>query len=209
MSDTPPRLNMSISDEKTGMDSPGGRSEDTHSSYTHTQKLDTIVDEKLTLSQDRISTEIASSPSSSQPINRDVEAAKPRGPAAPGGPEENDLYKPKSLKFWLIILSAVLSMYLVALDRTIIATAIPTITDDFKSLGSIGWYGSAYMLTTAAFQLVWGRIYRFYDLRAAFLSSIVVFEVGSAICGSAPNSPVFIVGTFITHDSKTKRNKTD
>ena len=98
--------------------------------------------------------------------------------------QSEDLYRPKTLKFWLVMFSTFTSMLLVALDRTILATAIPRITDEFKSLGDIGWYGSAYMLTTAAFQLLFGRIYSLYDLKRTFLISIVVFEVGSAICGA-------------------------
>lgn len=62
----------------------------------------------------------------------------PPGPPGPGGP--NNLYQPKTLKFWLILVSNFLAMFLVALDRTIVATAIPQITDDFHSLGDIGWY---------------------------------------------------------------------
>ena len=86
--------------------------------------------------------------------------AKPRGPTS-----IPDLYKPKTLKFWLILLSNFLALFLVALDRTIISTAVPRITDDFKSLGDIGWYGSAYMLTTSASQLIYGRVYKFYDMK--------------------------------------------
>lgn len=111
--------------------------------------------------------------------------------------DAEDLYKPKTVKFWLVILSAIVSMFLVALDRTILATAIPRITDDFNSLGDIGWYSSGYMLTTAACQLLFGRIYRFYDLRWTFLACIAVFEIGSAICGAAPSSPVFIFGRAV------------
>lgn len=90
-----------------------------------------------------------------------------------------------------------LATFLVALDRTIIATAIPRITDQFHSLNDIGWYGSAYMLTGCAFQLFLGRLYTFYSAKSIFLCCIVVFEVGSAICGAAPSSPVFIVGRAI------------
>ena len=111
--------------------------------------------------------------------------------------DSEDLYKPKTIKFWLVILSAIVSMFLVALDRTILATAIPRITDNFNSLGDIGWYSSGYMLTTAACQLLFGRIYRFYDLRWTFLACIAIFEIGSAICGAAPNSPVFIFGRAV------------
>ncbi|KAF5243652.1 hypothetical protein FAUST_2735 [Fusarium austroamericanum] len=123
-----------------------------------------------------------------------TEIATP-GPAFDQEALEN--YKPKTLKFWLIIVSVFAAMLLVALDRTIIATAIPQITNDFKSLGDIGWYGSAYMLTTAAFQLIFGRIYRFYDLKKTFLTCILTFEIGSAICGAAPNSVAFIIGRAI------------
>ncbi|KAJ5659856.1 hypothetical protein N7507_006307 [Penicillium longicatenatum] len=90
-----------------------------------------------------------------------------------------------------------LSLLLVALDRTIIATAIPRITDEFHSLGDIGWYGSAYMLASASAQLLFGRIYKFYDMKWVFLSSVVVFEIGSAVCGAAPTSNAFIAGRAI------------
>ncbi|KAJ4012845.1 hypothetical protein NW752_006116 [Fusarium irregulare] len=140
-------------------------------------------------------------PESSQNVQQPSSSTpKPESPA-PQGPvvdqEALENYKPKTLKFWLIIVSVFSAMLLVALDRTIIATAIPEITNDFQSLGDIGWYGSAYMLTTAAFQLIFGRIYRFYDLRKTFLACILTFEIGSAICGAAPNSVAFIVGRAI------------
>jgi MFS family permease len=90
-------------------------------------------------------------------------ASKPAPAAPPGG--GNDLFQPKSVKFWSILLCNFLALFLVALDRTIIATAVPRITDEFKSLGDIGWYGSAYMLTTSCSQLIFGRIYKFYDMK--------------------------------------------
>ncbi|KAL8382690.1 hypothetical protein RB595_006464 [Gaeumannomyces hyphopodioides] len=117
--------------------------------------------------------------------------------AAAGGPPGSDLYDPKSFKFWTIMFCNFLALFLVALDRTILATAIPRITDEFKSLGDVGWYASAYMLTTAASQLLFGRVYKFYPTKWIFLVCIIVFEAGSAICGSAPNSVVFIVGRAI------------
>ena len=49
---------------------------------------------------------------------------------------------PKGLKLATLLLSIYLSIFLVALDRTIIATAIPQITDHFQSFDDIGWVGS-------------------------------------------------------------------
>ena len=82
-------------------------------------------------------------------------------------------------------------------DRTIIATAIPRITDEFNSIQDIGWYGSAYMLTAACFNPITGRVYQLYSTKWVFLLSIVIFEAGSALCGAAPNSIAFIIGRAI------------
>ncbi|KAH7328032.1 major facilitator superfamily domain-containing protein [Stachybotrys elegans] len=145
------------------------------------------------------------SPASAPPVQcqpqSDASLEPPTQSPTTHGPPQNgsaDNYKPRTLKFWLIILSSFMSLFLVAIDRTILSTAIPNITDDFGSLGDIGWYGSAYMLTTAAFQLLFGRIFRFYDLRWTFLVCIAIFEVGSLLCGVAPNSISFIVGRAVS-----------
>ncbi|CAM1511273.1 Fc.00g087860.m01.CDS01 [Cosmosporella sp. VM-42] len=172
---------MASSDTQTHV---GGDSRPT--SKTEERKIG--QDEKLDISS-------AAPEQTSPDTEPDVEKPEPQGPGNNKEAEEN--YKPKTFKFWSIILSAIISMFLVALDRTILSTAIPAITNDFNSLGDIGWYGSSYMLTTAAFQLVFGRIYRFYDLRNVFLVCIFVFETGSAVCGSAPNSTAFIIGRAI------------
>jgi MFS family permease len=82
-------------------------------------------------------------------------------------------------------------------DKTILATAVPRITDAFNSLSDIGWYGSSYMLTLCAFQLLWGRIYTFWSPKPVFLAAILIFEIGSAVCGAAPSSVAFIVGRSI------------
>lgn len=87
--------------------------------------------------------------------------------------------------------------FLVALDRTIVGTAIPKITDEFHSLGDVGWYASAYLLTLCGFQLLFGRIFTFFNVKIMYLTVIFIFEIGSAICGAAPNSPVFIFGRAI------------
>lgn len=53
------------------------------------------------------------------------------------------------------------------------------------------------MLTLCAFQMLWGRIHTFYPAKPTFIAAVAVFEVGSALCGAAPSSPVLIVGRAI------------
>jgi MFS family permease len=80
----------------------------------------------------------------------------------------------------------------------IIATAIPRITDDFKSLGNVGWYGSAYLLFVSGFQLFFGRLYSFLSMKWLFIACVLVFEIGSLTSAAAPNSSVFIAGRAIS-----------
>merc|ERR1712000_244530 len=104
---------------------------------------------------------------------------------------------PKGLKLASILLSIYLSVFLVALDRTIIATALPKITDEFNSFGDIGWYNAGFLLPTTALQLFFGRLYTFYSPKWIFMSLVVIFEIGSAVCGAAPNSVGFIWGRAV------------
>ncbi len=123
-----------------------------------------------------------------------------------GGPEEqnrdtflgeNSPEYPTHLKLIIIIVGLCLAVFLVAIDNTIIATAIPKITDDFKALDDIGWYGSAYLLTTCACQLLFGKFYTFFSIKLVFLLAISIFELGSLICGVAPSSTALIVGRAV------------
>ncbi|KAE8400802.1 major facilitator superfamily domain-containing protein [Aspergillus pseudonomiae] len=101
------------------------------------------------------------------------------------------------MKLYLIVLSLLLAVFCVALDNTILSVAIPRITDEFHRLNDIGWYASAYLLTTCAFQLLYGKLYALFSTKWVFLVALFIFEVGSLICGVAPSSVVLIVGRAI------------
>ena len=100
-------------------------------------------------------------------------------------------------KLFITLTALCFAVFLVALDNTIIATAIPRITDQFKALNDVGWYGSAYLLTTCAFQLLFGKFYTFFSIKWVFLTGIAIFEIGSLICGVSPNSTALIVGRAV------------
>ncbi|CAG8401213.1 unnamed protein product [Penicillium salamii] len=109
----------------------------------------------------------------------------------------DDKRHPSAAKLTFIILALCLAVFCMALDNTIIATAIPHITDQFHALDDVGWYGSAYLLTTCSMQLVFGKLYTFYPVKWVFLSALVIFELGSLVCGITPNSLGLILGRAI------------
>ncbi|KAL2161420.1 hypothetical protein VTH06DRAFT_7981 [Thermothelomyces fergusii] len=96
-----------------------------------------------------------------------------------------------------LLAGLMLAQFLISIDRTIISTAIPYITHEFQSTPDIGWYGSAYMLTACAFQPIFGRIFTLFSVKKAYLAAMFLFELGSLLCGIAPNSAVLIVGRAI------------
>lgn len=61
----------------------------------------------------------------------------------------------------------------------------------------MGWYGSAYLLTTCAFQLLFGKFYTFLPIKWVYLTALGIFELGSFICGIAPNSVALICGRAV------------
>ncbi|KAL8890820.1 MAG: hypothetical protein Q9215_002046 [Flavoplaca cf. flavocitrina] len=81
---------------------------------------------------------------------------------------------------------------------TIVATAIPRITDEFHSLDQVGWYASAFLMTLASFQSSWGKAYKYLPLKWSFLASVLIFEIGSLICAIAENSTTLIAGRAVT-----------
>ncbi|KAI0517279.1 major facilitator superfamily domain-containing protein [Xylaria bambusicola] len=123
---------------------------------------------------------------------RSSEETKPQVVQPPSTPSY-----PTGFSFGIILFALFISLFCVALDSTIIATAIPRITDEFHALQDVGWYGSSYLLTKCAFQLPFGKTFRFFSLKWTFLAALLIFEVGSLICGVAKSSAVLIVGRTI------------
>ncbi|MFC7221399.1 MFS transporter [Streptomyces polyrhachis] len=127
-------------------------------------------------------------------------------PAAPGGearstdprtdpaasprtdPSGDPLSDPATHRSTLISIAALLSgMLLAALDQTIVSTALPTIVSDLGGLEHLSWVVTAYMLAATAATPLWGKLGDQYGRKKLFQSSIVIFLIGSALCGMAQN----------------------
>ena len=93
----------------------------------------------------------------------------------PGHSSDSKEY-PTGWKLFIVIVSLCLGTLLVAIDNTILAVAIPTITSTFGSLSDVGWYGSAYLLTVTALQPTFGNLYKYFHVKVTYLASIIIFE---------------------------------
>lgn len=109
---------------------------------------------------------------------------------------ENISY-PDGIKLWMSIISLLLTATFIGLDMTIVAVAIPSLTNQYKTIQDIGWYSSAYMLINSSFTFFWSKIYTVFDVKRVFLVSICFFQLGSLLCTVAPVSGIFILGRAI------------
>ncbi|WBP91766.1 MDR family MFS transporter [Kitasatospora cathayae] len=76
-------------------------------------------------------------------------------------------------------------MLLAALDQTIVSTALPTIVSDLGGLEHLSWVVTAYLLASTAATPLWGKLGDMYGRKRFFQASIVIFLIGSVLCGLA------------------------
>ena len=101
------------------------------------------------------------------------------------------------LKLALVMSTVTMAAFLILLDSAIIATAIPKITTDFRSIPDIGWYASAYLLANCSLQPLSGKLYTHFSSKYTFLTFLAVFELGSLLCGVSRSSDMLIVGRAV------------
>jgi EmrB/QacA subfamily drug resistance transporter len=87
----------------------------------------------------------------------------------------------------VIIGALMMAMLLAALDQTIVSTALPVIAADLHSLSKYSWVATAYLLTSAIVTPIYGKLGDMFGRKKIFLSSIVIFLIGSMLCGLSQN----------------------
>ncbi|MDI3388896.1 MDR family MFS transporter [Streptomyces sp. B-S-A8] len=85
----------------------------------------------------------------------------------------------------VVLLALMIAMLLAMLDNMIIGTAMPTIVGELGGLEHLSWVVTAYTLATAASTPIWGKLGDMYGRKGTFLTSIVIFLIGSALSGMA------------------------
>jgi EmrB/QacA subfamily drug resistance transporter len=96
-----------------------------------------------------------------------------------------------------VLVALMLSTALVALDSTIIATAVPSIVRDVGGFTAFPWLFSSYLLTQAVTVPLYGRFADVIGRRPVLLLGIGLFLLGSVLCGVAPTMPVLIAARAV------------
>ena len=93
----------------------------------------------------------------------------------------------------IVIGALLLVMLLAALDQTIVATALPTIVGEFGGINHISWVVTAYLLAQTVVTPLYGKLGDLYGRKVILQVAVVVFLVGSILCGLSQNLPQLIV----------------
>lgn len=83
------------------------------------------------------------------------------------------------------------------LDTTIAADVQGPVYQTLGEIQNLPWIGLGFPMAAVSTILLFGRAYGLFNIKFLLLSSIAVFEIGSAICGAAPNSNALIVGRVV------------
>lgn len=98
---------------------------------------------------------------------------------------------------WLLLFGLFLVVLIVTLDISIIAVAIPRITDEFHTIKDIALYASAFLICQCTLLPLAGRTYTYFSFKVCFVGFLLLFEVGSVICGAASSSGMLVAGRAI------------
>lgn len=129
----------------------------------------------------------------------DPEKEGSNGQDVPQAPQAQDEPRPRrsKLKIALIMFSLGISVLLVALDITIVTTALPTIAERFHSASGYTWVGSAYLISTSASTPIWGKVSDIFGRKPILLVTNAIFFVGSLLAGVSVNMDMLIAARVI------------
>ncbi|KAL5508718.1 hypothetical protein ACEPAG_4803 [Sanghuangporus baumii] len=102
----------------------------------------------------------------------------------------------KGTNFWLSLLSIMIATFLAALDTSAVSTALPIIIEHFDGREFV-WIGSAYTLAGVAFLPLSGHLANIFGRKLILLVALVLFAIGSALCGASQNMGMLISGRIV------------
>ena len=92
----------------------------------------------------------------------------------------------------LIFGALLLVLFIASLDQTIVSTALPTIVGDLGGLQHLSWVVTAYLLASTVVGPLYGKLGDLYGRKQVLQVALVIFLIGSALCGLAQNMPQLI-----------------
>ncbi|KAF3010362.1 hypothetical protein E8E14_009434 [Neopestalotiopsis sp. 37M] len=97
----------------------------------------------------------------------------------------------------LVVVSILSSIFLYAMDNTVVADITPTAANTFGDIVNLPWLSVGFLVGGTAVVLPFGKLYSLFDAKWLYIFSSIIFNAGSALCGAAPNMDALIVGRVL------------
>lgn len=111
--------------------------------------------------------------------------------------EEVRIRKPIKTNRSVVLASVLLAIFIAAIEGTIVATAIPSIVGDLGGFSLFSWVFSSFLLAQAVTIPIYGKLADLYGRKPVFTFGIIVFLIGSVLCGYAKTMNMLIVFRLI------------
>lgn len=117
---------------------------------------------------------------------------------APGSSwKDNETHVLPKNRLGIVFFGLCACVFLAAIDQTIVATALPTIVGQLGGGEQYSWVGSAYLLAAASISPLYGKLSDLIGRKPILYSSIVIFLIGSALCGAAHSMTWLIISRAV------------
>ena len=103
----------------------------------------------------------------------------------------------KETKRTLVFISILIGMFMSAIEGTIVATAMPNIVADLGGFSLFSWVFSIYLLMQAITVPIYGKLADLFGRRPIYIIGVIIFLVGSILCGFATTMPALIIFRLI------------
>ncbi|KAL8314951.1 hypothetical protein RB597_006905 [Gaeumannomyces tritici] len=123
-----------------------------------------------------------------------------RGPVSAedaGGPPPPPEAGRTKMQTALIVMTLATTLFVAALDISIVTVSIPAIALEFQSTVGFTWIGSAYLLANASTAPVWGKISDIWGRKPILLLTVVVFWIGSLLCALSTSMNMLIISRAV------------
>jgi len=137
----------------------------------------------------RIASRLSRAQSATAPARKDAEKGH--------DDDDSNVRHIRGLKWFLICLSLYLTCFLYGLDTTIAADLQGPIIEQFGHVDQLSWVGAGFPLGSVSVILLIGALYTSFNMKWTYVASVLLFEIGSVLCGAAPNMNALIVGRVI------------
>lgn len=96
-----------------------------------------------------------------------------------------------------VLISLIISMFMAAIEGTIVATAMPSIVGDLGGFSLYSWVFSAFLLMNAVTTLIYGKLSDLFGRKPIFIVGVTIFLIGSILCGFSTSMILLVVFRFI------------